>query len=50
MKERWVADKRRYVNYRRSDIQACLDGVVSVSFHPNTCVSLVLVGTNTQKN
>jgi hypothetical protein len=39
---------------------ACLDGGVSVSlkqtntktntFHPNTCVSLVLVGTNTPKN
>jgi hypothetical protein len=38
---------------------ACLDGGVSVSlkqtntktntFHPNTCVSLVLVGTNTSK-
>jgi hypothetical protein len=38
---------------------ACLDGGVSVSlkqtntktntFHPNTCVSLVLVGTNTPK-
>jgi hypothetical protein len=39
--------------------RACLDGGVSVSlkqtntktntFHPNTCVSLVLVGTNTPK-
>jgi hypothetical protein len=52
----WLA----HLNARGLRRWACLDGGVSVSleqtntktntFHPNTCVSLVLVGTNTQKN